>query len=180
MENKVFHKFNDYCLDVDGLSEPWRPANSIDDMIGQAFASAERDCLSIPQHPWSENLHKASLKVQYWKTYLTACTTGVSQDDVLINIATTVWPDGPPPAPSSIYILKKGKKAAERALKCTRRDADTQREDFLQELKGRIATRLAPKDTDAAAAIKNIDKKLRDNKRFSRIVRTLKPNASRL
>jgi hypothetical protein len=90
MENKVLHKFNDYCLDVEGLSEPWTTVNSIDDMIGQAFASAERDCSSIPRHPWFEALHKASLKVRYWKTSLTARTTGASQDDVLDDIAMTV------------------------------------------------------------------------------------------
>jgi hypothetical protein len=178
MENKVFHKFHAYCLDVEGLSEPWQPANSIDNMIGQAFASAERDCSSIPCHPWSEALHKASLKVRYWKTSLTARTTGVSQDDVLDDIATTVWPDGPPPAPSNIYVLKKVKKVAERGLKRTQRDADTLRDDFLQELKRRIATRLAPKDTDVDAAIKNIDNQLRNNKGFSRIARMLKRNAS--
>jgi hypothetical protein len=81
-------------------------------------------------------------------------------------------------APSNIYVLRKVKKAAEQALKRTRRDADTLRNNFLQELKRRIATRLAQKDTNVDAAIKNIDNQLRDNKRFSRIARTLKPNAS--
>jgi hypothetical protein len=178
MENKVFHKYSDYCLDVDVLHAPWNTANAIDDILGQAFSKAERDCSSIPQHPWSVKLHKASLKVRYWKTYLTARTTGVAQDDVLAEIATTVWPDGPPAAPSNLYVLKKVKIAAERALKRTRREADALREDFLQELKRTIATRLAPKDTDAEAAVKNIEHQLRDNKRFARIARTLKPNTS--
>jgi hypothetical protein len=50
MENKVFHKFNDYSLDVEGLSEPRTTVTSIDNMIGHAFTSAERDGTARPSH----------------------------------------------------------------------------------------------------------------------------------
>jgi hypothetical protein len=55
-ENKVFHKFQEYLLDVDVIPEPWREANAIDDILGQAFAVGEQECSSTPRHPWSENL----------------------------------------------------------------------------------------------------------------------------
>jgi hypothetical protein len=89
-----------------------------------------------------------------------------------------VRPDRSPPAPSIIYVLRKVKKAAKRALKRTRRDADTLRDDFLQAHKQRIATRIAPKDTDVDASIKIIYNQLRDKKCFPLIARMLKPNAS--
>jgi hypothetical protein len=75
--NKVFHAFQEYSLDADLLEAPWQRANAIDDMLGQALDTAERACSSVPTHPWSENLHRASLKIRYWKTYLTARTTAI-------------------------------------------------------------------------------------------------------
>jgi hypothetical protein len=132
--NKVFHAFQEYRLDADLLDAPWRRANDLDNMLGQALDTAERACSSVPQHPWSANLHKASLKVRYWKTYLTARTTAVPHNDILAALATEIWPNGPPPAPSNTYVLKKVKKAAERSLKRLRRNADVKRNDFLQEL----------------------------------------------
>jgi hypothetical protein len=102
--NKVLHTFQEYSLDATLLAAPWQRANDIDDMLGQALDTAERACSSVPQHPWSENLHKASIKVRYWKTYLTARTTAVPQDDILAELAMkfgqTALPP-PPPIPMS-------------------------------------------------------------------------------
>jgi hypothetical protein len=171
-ENKVFHKFQEYLLDVDGMPEPWREANAIDDLLGQAFAIGEQDCSSTPRHPWSENLHKASQKVRYWKAFITAKSTGVNQSDVLDALAADIWPDGPPLSPSNRYVLRKVKIAAKRALKRVQRDSANERKTFLQELRRRGPCR--PEDL----AVKNVEKQLQDNRRFSRIARTLKSNSS--
>jgi hypothetical protein len=162
-ENKAFHKYVD--------PEPWRLANDIDE---QAFALGEASCSSIPQHSWSENLHKASQKVRYWKTLIAARTTGVCQEQVLADLAREIWPDGRPTPPVNNYVLRKVKIAAERALKRTRRDGDKERKAFLRELLVREATRVAPAGTSEEVALKNIQRQLHDTKRFARISRTLK------
>jgi hypothetical protein len=74
--------------------------------------------------------------------------------------------------------LRKVKIVAERALKRVRRDSANEREAFLQELRRRQATRVAPKGTDEDLAVTNVEKQLQDNRRFSRIARTLKSNSS--
>jgi hypothetical protein len=102
----------------------------------------------------------------------------VDRSEVLEALATEIWPDGPPTPPSNRYVLRKVKIAAERALKRVRRDSVNKREAFLQELRQRQATRVAPKGTDEDLAVKNVEKQLQDNRRFSRIARTLKSNSS--
>jgi hypothetical protein len=170
----AFHKYQEYLHDVDVDPEPWRLANDIDDVIGQVFALGEAECSSIPQHLWSENLHKASQKVRYWKAFITARTTGVCQDQVLDDLASEIWPNGPPTPPVNNYILRKVKLAAKRALKRTHRDGDKERKAFLRELLVRKATRVAPAGTSEEVALKNIQRQLQDTKRFARISRTLK------
>jgi hypothetical protein len=59
-ENRIFYRFAEYLLDINILPEPWKEANGIDNMLGQALADGERECLSLLRHPWSENLHRAS------------------------------------------------------------------------------------------------------------------------
>jgi hypothetical protein len=98
--------------------------------------------------------------------------------EVLSTLAEDIWPDGPPAAPSNHRVLRKVKRAAERALKRVRRDAATERDGFLQELRRRHATRVAPKGTDEELAVKNLDKQLKDNRWFACIARTLRPAAS--
>jgi hypothetical protein len=120
------------------------------------FAIGEAECSSIPQHPRSESLHKAIQKVRYWKTFITARTTGVCQDQVLDDLASEIWPDGPPTPPVNNYILRKVKIATERALKRTRRDGDKERKAFLRELLVRKATRVAPSGISEAVALKKI------------------------
>jgi hypothetical protein len=48
-ENKVFHQFQDFCLDVDVAAEPWRAANKIDKAIGHAFTTAGKHCYKTPK-----------------------------------------------------------------------------------------------------------------------------------
>jgi hypothetical protein len=130
-----------------------------------------------PVLPWSEKLHLASLKVHYWKTALTQRLTGVSQAIVLSEISPKLWETNPPPIPSQLRALKNVGPAAQRSLCRIRKKALEERYDFLQELKTRIALRLSPKDTKAAAALKLIDRHLVDRAMFSRIGRSLNPSA---
>jgi hypothetical protein len=51
-ENKVFHKYQDLRRDRDILAQPWRQANQIDDLLGQAFRTAELKCSTPPKPPW--------------------------------------------------------------------------------------------------------------------------------
>jgi hypothetical protein len=78
-DHKAFHQYHDLQLDVDILEEPWRQANKLDRILGQAFAIAEKHCSKHPQPPWSAKLHHVSLKVRYWKTALTGRKTKVPQ-----------------------------------------------------------------------------------------------------
>jgi hypothetical protein len=45
-ENKDFHKFQEYLLDVDVHPEPWRLANDIDNIVGQKLSRSEK----MPAH----------------------------------------------------------------------------------------------------------------------------------
>jgi hypothetical protein len=62
-ENKVFHQFQEFLLDIDGMEKTWGRANTI--MIGQAFVPAEKHCDVRPAEPWSSKLHIASRKIRY-------------------------------------------------------------------------------------------------------------------
>jgi hypothetical protein len=90
-------------------------------------------------------------------------------------LADDIWPDGPPTAPLNHWVLRKVKRAAKRALKRVQWNAATERDGFLQELRRRHATQRALKGTDEELAVKNLDKQLKDNRRFARIARRLKP-----
>jgi hypothetical protein len=65
-ENSTFHNYEEFCLDVDVVAAPWLMANQLDQIIGQAFAVAEKQCSKTQKPPWSAKLHIASLKVRYW------------------------------------------------------------------------------------------------------------------
>jgi hypothetical protein len=177
-ENKVFPKYQDFRLDRDILAQSWRQANQIDDLLGQAFRTAELKCLTPPKPPWSKKLHLASLKVRYWKTVLTERLTKVPQSTVLRNLAAELWPNGPPAPPRSTCILKNVAAAAQKALRRVRRYTAKEREQFLNELKARLASRMSSTATDVDAAIRSIDRQLVDGKRFGRISRALKPTAN--
>jgi hypothetical protein len=62
-----------------------------------------------------------------------------------------------------------------RTLRRVRRTATHEREKILYELKARLALHMSSKDTDAEAAIKNINRQLAHGQRFRRIARAIKP-----
>jgi hypothetical protein len=122
-ENKVFHSYQAFRLDRDVLKEPWRMANKIDSLIGQAFQVAETSCYKPPKPPWSEKLHIASLKVRFWKTALTERLTRVQESAVLNNLSAEIWKNTPPTIPTRTKILKSVGTAAQRALRRIRKNA---------------------------------------------------------
>jgi hypothetical protein len=173
--HKAFHQYQNFCLDADVVDAPGRQANKIDQVLGQAFQTAERHCSKTPCPPWSVKLHLASLKVRSWQTALTERRTGVTQSTVLHNLAAEIWcDDSPPSTPRSTKILKHVGAAAPKALRRIRRNAAAEREAFLLELKTRIALRMSSKDADADAALKNIERQLSSGRRFRRITGALK------
>jgi hypothetical protein len=175
-EQKAFHQYQEFCLDVDIAEAPWYQANKLDRVLGQAFKTAERHCSKPPRPPWSVKLHLARLKVRYWRTALTERRTRVQQSTVLHNLAAEIWQDAsPPPTPRSTKILKHIGAAAQKALRRVRRNAVAEREAFLTELKARLALRMSAKDADADAAIKTIDRQLTSGRQFRRIAGALKP-----
>jgi hypothetical protein len=176
-ENRAFHRYHEFCLDVNVVDEPWRLANQIDQVTGHAFATAEKHCSKTQKPPWSAKLHVASLKVRYWKTALTARRTRVQQTTVLRNLAAEIWLDKPQPTtpPSSTRILNNISTAAQQALRRIRRNAAKEREQFLTELKARLALRISSQTTDADVDIKNIERQLTNGRRFHRIRQAIKP-----
>jgi hypothetical protein len=52
-ENKAFHQFHEFCIDVDAADEPWHLANKLDHLVGQAFHTADQYCSKTPRQPWS-------------------------------------------------------------------------------------------------------------------------------
>jgi hypothetical protein len=177
LKNKVFHQYQEFLLDSDTHPALWQPANHIDSLLRQAILCAERRCRRKPRPPWSEKLHLASLKVRYWRTALTQRLTGVSQEIVLSEIAPKLWKTDPPPIPFQLRALTNVGRAAQRSLRRIHQHALAEHHDFLQELKTRIALRVSPKDTEAAEALKTIDRQLVDRAMFSRIGHSLNPSA---
>jgi hypothetical protein len=127
-ENKVFHSYQEFRLDREVLDDPWRMANQIDSLIGQAFHVAESSCYKPPKPPWSEKLHIASLKVRFWKTALTERLTRVPQSAVLHNLSTEIWQNTPPTIPTRTKILKSVGTAAQRAPRRIRKNTVKERE----------------------------------------------------
>jgi hypothetical protein len=117
-EQKAFHQYQSFGVEVDVVDEPWRKGNKIDQVLGQAFKTAERHCSKTQRPPWSVKLHLASLKVRYWQTALTERRTGVQQSTVLHNLAAEIWRDDSPPSiPRSTKILKHVDVAAQKVLR---------------------------------------------------------------
>jgi exonuclease III len=181
-EQSAFHKYQEFQLDAEVLDEPWKMANNLDALIGQAFKTAEKTCAKhmreTPKTPWSSKLHHASLKVRYWATVLTERNTKVPQTTVLHNLAAEIWKLDPPATPRITKTLKNIGTAAKRALRRIQKNAVAEREAFLQEFKARLAQRMSSKDADVASAIKTIDRQLTSGRRFRRIARALKPATS--
>jgi hypothetical protein len=178
-ENRVFHSFEEFILDADVDTKPWRAANKLDTHVGHAFACGEAACATPPRPPWFVKLHKASTKVRFWKTALTQRNTGIDQTDVLNDIAGIVWtPDSIPAIPSNTKVLINVGRVAEKALRRIRRNAITAQKAEAQARQEKVALRISPKDTDAEVAIRNLDRRHANNRMYRRIRASLKPNAS--
>ena len=132
--NRAFHSFAPFELDVDTAPQPWIQANKINVLIGQAFQCAEQLCAKPILPPWSENLHRASKKVRFWKTAITQLRTGVDQTEALTALSQAIWgPDQPIPyIPSNLQVLKNVTRAAVKHLRYIRRTAMRERKEFLQ------------------------------------------------
>jgi hypothetical protein len=131
-ENKVFHSFADFMLDVNVATKPWELVKKIDTQIGHAFACGETKCAKPRQAPWSVELHKASSKVWFWKTALTQRNTAVQQDEVLKEIGAIVWktPDFIPKSrqtPKYLSMLAALRKRPSKDFEKLQRRTDTTR-----------------------------------------------------
>lgn len=174
--NNAFEQFDDFSASVSTASKPWEKANKIDEILGQAFTTAERKCYKRPRPAWSEKLYLASLQVRYWRTALTARRTGVDHTLILSELAALIWsPDPTPPSPRNLRALQSRTRAAECALRRIRLVALAERKIFLEDLRERIALRTKTSQTTREAALQNVTRQLQDTKRFSRIKRALDP-----
>ncbi len=172
MENKVFHAFREFLLDVDSADKPYLAADKIDTSIGHAIHAAENQCAVPPRPPWSEHLHLASLQVRYWKTALTARNTRANLNDELDAIQAQIEPQ--PLIPHSPKAVRAHLLQATRHLRTTRKHAVTARRSFLMEMKERIASRKTSSGLTPELAMKIIDRQLRSKKVYSRIARAVK------
>jgi hypothetical protein len=48
-EHQAFHMYQSFRIDADVLDEPWKMANKLDRLIGQAFKTAEKTCVKPPK-----------------------------------------------------------------------------------------------------------------------------------
>jgi hypothetical protein len=178
-ENKVFHSFTDFMLDVDVAAEPWALANAIDNQIGHAFACGKTTCSKPQRAPWSVKLHKVSSKARFWKTALTQRNTGVQEDDVLKEIGAIVWrPELIPTIPSNTKALIGVGRTAERALTRIRKGAKKAREEEAQAHREKISLRISPKYTEENVAVRNYERRQADDRMYGRIRASIKPNQS--
>jgi hypothetical protein len=83
-----------------------------------------------------------------------------------------------PPIPPDTRVLLNHVRLADANLCIKRRQATAARQDFLQELKERIATRKTSNSLPLPQALKIIDKQLESTQRFRRIQQALGNNAS--
>jgi hypothetical protein len=127
-ENKAFHQYQDFCLDVDVVDKPWLQANHLDTMLGQAIKTAEKQCSKHPRPPWLEKLHHATLRVRYWKIVFTERRTRVSQATVLRRLVAEIWLGKTPPTiPRSTRILQNVATPAQSTLRRVRQHAVKER-----------------------------------------------------
>jgi hypothetical protein len=148
--------------------------NSIDEQITRALLSAEQKCKRPQREPWSEQIHFASLHVKYWRLKGAAIYNKYDASETLEAIL--------PLLPSTHQIIDDGSctnkqqlNAAYRFLLRTRKDAESLRKNFLQELRECIAQRKTPSGMDLAASLQCINKQLRQMKKFCNIRQALNP-----
>jgi hypothetical protein len=152
-------------------------ADSLDQQITRALLSAEQKCKTLTREPWSDELHFTSLTVKYWRVTLAAHANNYDCSDTLAatNAALPArHRQTPHPDRTPMQSLNKAK----RALAIARIDAKQLRKTFLEARRERIATRKTLSLLSPAAALKCIDKQLRQARRFGNIAHALKPNTN--
>jgi hypothetical protein len=171
LQAKVFHKFANFLLDVESSLTPYVLANAIDTQVTYGLLHGDKTCSRPPTHPWSEKLNHASLRVRYWKTYL---SDQCHRIDTMESVAVTLSAFEPiPTGPHTQSQAKQHLAKAKQELRAARKHAVAARVAFLSNLKLRIASRKTSTSLDPDAALKMIDKQLYSASGFRRIRRAL-------
>ena len=167
----VFHKFALFLLDVDTSATPHVLANIIDDQVTFGLLHGDKACSRPATHPWSELLHHASLRVRYWKTYL---SDQCHRIDTLDTVAATLSAIDPlPVGPHTPSQARKHLSQAKQALRTARKHAVAARAAFLSDLKLRIASRKTSTTLAPDAALKMIERQLHSASGFRWIRKAL-------
>jgi hypothetical protein len=139
IEHRAFHMYQSFRLDADVLDEPWQMANKLDKLIGQAFKTAEKACGKHPRPRGLRNYTTRASKFATGSLLLQKDGRQVPQTKFLHNLAAEIWKSDPPAIPRSTKTLRNIGTAARRVLRRICKNAVAEREDFLQELKSRLA-----------------------------------------
>eukprot|EP00980_Cylindrotheca_fusiformis_P026507 scaffold16318_cov93-Cylindrotheca_fusiformis.AAC.1 len=142
-------------------------ADCLDRLITQALLSAERKVAKPPKPPWSEALHLASATYRLWKTVLTSRLTKMDMSDA-IDAARTKSRCFEP-IPNSIPAIRTLLRKALRHLRQIRLTATEHRQQFLEQLRTRIARRKHSNNkADDAAALRCLEAQLKSKKTFGK------------
>jgi hypothetical protein len=153
--------------------DPHIRANAIDDQITRSLLSAEKKIARPPRPPWSDTLHKASQQVRLWKM---AKSGNLNELDIAAQLAAAAADANfLGPIPHRLPEIHDHLQAAQKALKAVRSTAATVRQAFLQRLKERTALRKIPKDTEAAQALKCIERQLHSRQQYNKIRNIMDP-----
>jgi hypothetical protein len=139
--NNLFQSTEEFKINLDSLDNPADTVNVLDTIVTQGLLHGQQICAKPPQPPWSEKLHQASRRVRFWKTVLTERATGVCMASATYAIGQEIWPNQIPQIPHCTDIIRKALRAYEKQLNGIRRSAKAERENFLNELRARIALR---------------------------------------
>ena len=175
-QNRFFQALDTYYESFHSHPAPWIQANHLDALMGQAIASAVRRCAHPTRPPWSAPLHRASLKLRFWKTYKTSQCTTVDQSTVLKALSQRIWhKDTPHHLPKTRSGILRVIRNAQTQLRHLRRTAFDERQVWLREQQETVALRVSPAGTEPEKARQQLLTRLRSRRRFKNIQRALKP-----
>ena len=163
INNNVFRQLDNY-----GTQEPTldiRLGNKIDGQMTKGILKALKACSKAPHYPWSEILHKASLRVKFWKI---ALTTKLTKLPPALEIIRATLTDMPPSLPARTTKKKKLKEALIQ-LRKIRQDSHHHRKTFLHNLKQTIATRQKTNQYDPKKALEQVEKMERTKQSYQQI-----------
>eukprot|EP00980_Cylindrotheca_fusiformis_P031801 scaffold26994_cov313-Cylindrotheca_fusiformis.AAC.1 len=171
--NKVFERIDRLPTPTEATQDTsGKPvADCLDRLITQALLSAERKVAKPPKPPWSEDLHLASATYRLWKTVLTSRLTKMDMTDAIEAARTKSQCFAP--IPNSISEIRTLLRKALLHLRKIRLNASEHRQQFLEQLRLRIARRKhSNSKADDAAALKCLDAQLKSKKTFRKIQHT--------